>query len=44
VPKSGPDAERLVELLRALHARHADADGFVRLVYETEVFRAAARP
>jgi SAM-dependent methyltransferase len=44
VPKSGPDAERLLELLRRLHARHADADGCVTLVYETEVFRAAARP
>lgn len=43
VPKSGPEGTRLVELLRALHARHADADGFVTVVYETEVFRATAR-
>ena len=39
VPKSGPDGERLLELLRDLHARHADATGFVTMVYETEVFR-----
>ena len=43
VPKSGPEGERLLVLLRALHARYADADGFVTLVYETEVFRATAR-
>jgi SAM-dependent methyltransferase len=40
VPKTGAESERLLDLLRALHARHADADGFVTLVYETEVFRA----
>src|SRR3954469_8121815 len=38
VPKSGAAGERLLALLRALHARHADADGFVTLVYETELF------
>ena len=38
VPKSGAAGERLVSLLRALHARHADVNGFVRLVYETEVY------
>jgi SAM-dependent methyltransferase len=38
VPKSGAAGERLVSLLRALHERHADASGFVTLVYETEVF------
>lgn len=38
VPKSGAAGERLVNLLRALHARYADASGFVTLVYETEVF------
>jgi SAM-dependent methyltransferase len=43
VPKSGPAGERLIELLRALHARHADAAGSVTLVYETEVFRTQKR-
>ena len=43
VPKSGPESERLLALLRALHTRYADADGLVTLVYETEVFRATAR-
>lgn len=38
VPKQGANAERLIELLRALHARHADAGGFVSLVYETEIY------
>jgi len=38
VPKSGPAAERLIALLRALHARYADAEGAVALIYETEVF------
>lgn len=37
VPKQGPNAERLLELLRSLHQRYADADGCVTLVYETEV-------
>lgn len=37
VPKLGPDADRLLELLRALHARYADADGYVTLVYATDV-------
>jgi SAM-dependent methyltransferase len=37
VPKHGPNAERLLELLRALHERHADPGGCVTLVYETEV-------
>lgn len=41
VPKQGPNAERLLELLRALHVRHADAAGFVTLVYETEIFLSA---
>lgn len=40
VPKSGEAGERLRELLRVLHDRHADADGFVTLVHETEVYRA----
>lgn len=38
VPKSGPAGDRLVNLLRALHERHADRGGIVTLVYETEVF------
>ena len=37
-PKSGAAGERLISLLHALHERHADASGFVTLVYETEVF------
>jgi SAM-dependent methyltransferase len=40
VPKTGPAAERLLNLLRALHERYADVGGVVTLVYETEVFRA----
>jgi SAM-dependent methyltransferase len=38
VPKSGDAGERLLGLLRALHERYADGAGFVRLIYETEVF------
>ena len=38
VPRSGPGGERMTHLLRDLHARHADANGLVTLVYETEVF------
>lgn len=41
VPKHGPNAERLLELLRALHARHAGADGHVTLVHETEIYLSA---
>jgi SAM-dependent methyltransferase len=44
VPKAGPLAERLRELLRALHAEHADASGFVSLVYATELHLAARVP
>ena len=40
VPKTGAAGERLLALLRSLHARFADPDGFVTLVYETEVYRA----
>jgi SAM-dependent methyltransferase len=43
VPKSGPDGERLLRLLRDLHARHADADGLVTLVYDTDVYTASLR-
>jgi SAM-dependent methyltransferase len=38
VPKSGPNGERLVTLLRSLYERHAASDGSVTLVYETEVY------
>lgn len=38
VPKAGEAGTRLLESLRALHARFADRDGFVTLVYETEVY------
>jgi len=38
VPKSGPEGERLLSMLRALHSRHADATGVVTIVYETEVW------
>jgi SAM-dependent methyltransferase len=37
-PKSGTAGERLLTLLRALHAQHADASGLVTLVQDTEVF------
>jgi SAM-dependent methyltransferase len=38
VPRTGALGERLVSMLRDLHARHADAAGIVTLIYETEVF------
>jgi len=38
VPKTGELGAQLVSMLRDLHARHADADGVVSLVYVTEVF------
>ncbi len=40
VPKEGEAGQRLLNLLRALHARFADGDGLVTLVYETEVYLA----
>ena len=43
VPKSGPEGERLITLLRSLHAKHADAAGEVTLVYDTEVYLADKR-
>ena len=43
VPKSGPEGERLITLLRGLHAQHADAAGEVTLVYDTEVYLADKR-
>jgi SAM-dependent methyltransferase len=42
VPKTGPAAARVTELLRDLYARNADAEGMVRLVYLTEVHLADA--
>ncbi len=44
VPKEGPGVARLIELLGALHARHADASGHVTLVYETEVRLSSGAP
>ena len=38
VPKNGPAGGRLADLLRELQAQHADASGYVTLVYETELF------
>jgi SAM-dependent methyltransferase len=38
-PTDGPAAERLRELLYELWTGHADGDGLVTLVYETEVYR-----
>jgi SAM-dependent methyltransferase len=43
VPQSGPEAERFGEALRALHRRHALADGTVRFVYEAEIIIATRR-
>ena len=40
-PKSGAEGEELLRLLRALHERYADADGFVTMVYETEIYRSS---
>jgi SAM-dependent methyltransferase len=39
VPKSGASGERLLDLLKILHAHYADERGMVTLVYETEIFR-----
>ena len=38
VPKRGAAGEHLVDRLRALHAQYAAANGYVTLVYQTEVF------
>lgn len=38
VPKSDETRARLRTLLASLHAGHADEDGFVTMVYDTEVF------
>jgi hypothetical protein len=44
VPKTGPGAAKLIEMLRDLHARHADDRGIVFLRYTTEVYLAETRP
>jgi SAM-dependent methyltransferase len=40
VPNTGPGAAKVTELLRQLHARHADGNGMVSLMYTTEVYLA----
>ena len=40
VPKTGPAAAKVTELLRELHARYADGDGVVTLKYTAEVYLA----
>ncbi len=37
-PKTGEEGDRLVAVLRDLHARFADPAGFVTLIYDTEIF------
>jgi SAM-dependent methyltransferase len=37
VPREGPQLERLLTLLRELHARHRGADGRATMVYRTDV-------
>jgi hypothetical protein len=44
VPKEGEAGRRLLDLLRALHARFADPGGFVELVYETELYSSRRLP
>jgi hypothetical protein len=43
VPKDGPMGEKLIELLRTLHARHAGPDGYASLVYDAEVWLSIRR-
>jgi len=38
VPLTGPRSERILDMLRDLHARHRGADGTATMVYRTEVF------
>jgi hypothetical protein len=38
VPLTGPRCERILAMLRDLHARHRGADGTAQMVYRTEVF------
>jgi SAM-dependent methyltransferase len=42
VPKTGPGAAKLKELLRELHARYENSHGVVKLMYTTEVYLAEA--
>jgi SAM-dependent methyltransferase len=41
VPKSGEAGRQLLDRLHELHERYAGSEGFVTLVYETELFLAA---
>jgi SAM-dependent methyltransferase len=43
VPKTGPGADKVTALLRALHATYSDGKGMVTLVYTTEVYLAETR-
>jgi SAM-dependent methyltransferase len=43
VPKTGPEAVKLTELLRELHSRYSDPHGIVKLMYTTEVYLAHSR-
>jgi SAM-dependent methyltransferase len=43
VPKSAEAVAHLRSLLGGLHERHADQDGLVTMIYETEVFVAHAQ-
>jgi len=43
VPKTGPAGDTLLRLLSDLHARHADANGLVTLVYDTEIYLATRK-
>jgi SAM-dependent methyltransferase len=43
VPKTGPGADKVKALLRALHAKYGDGEGMVNLIYTTEVYLAEAR-
>ena len=38
--EDSPQRRRLIEDLQALHARHADGEGMVTLVYQTHVYLA----
>jgi SAM-dependent methyltransferase len=40
VPKTGPGAAKLTDLLSVLHAHYADSQGMVKLMYTTEVYLA----
>ncbi len=42
VPKTGAAGDELIARLQQLHAEHANADGLVTLVYETEIYRSTS--